>query len=130
MTPQKAVLNDTYSLIENTDTTYKMNMESLTIQGLCDKKEAVKQAVYKLLLTENGAYLIYDKSYGIGLKDLYGKDTAYAGAVIQLRLEEAFKNDERIIRISDFSLSRNKNKLIVDLSLDTIYGDISLKAEI
>lgn len=130
MLPQSTALDGSYTLTESTDTTYRMDTESLTIQGLCGGKEAVKQAVYKLLMTEKDTYIIYDKNYGIKLKDLYGTDMGYVRAVIRLRLEEAFKNDERILRIKSFCTLAQKSRLTVDMSLDTVYGEVSIKADI
>ncbi len=130
MTPQSTTLDGSYTLIKSTDTTYRMDTESLSIRGLCCGRDAVKQAVYKLLMTEKDTYVIYDKSYGVRLKDLFGTDISYARAVIRLRLEDAFKNDERIKGITSFSADAVKNKLRVELSLDTVYGGISLSADI
>ncbi len=130
MTPKSTTLDGSYTLIKSTDTTYRMDTESLTIRGLCGGRDAVKQAVYKLLMTERDTYVIYDKKYGVRLKDLFGADMSYARAVIRLRLEDALKNDERIKGITAFSAEADKNKLRVGLELDTVYGEISLDAYI
>ncbi len=130
MTPKSATLDGSYTLIKNTDTTYRMDTESLTIRGLCGGRDAVKQAVYKLLMTERDTYVIYDKKYGVRLKDLFGRDINYARAVIRLRLEDALKNDERIKSITSFSAEAVKGRLHADISLDTVYGEISLDAYI
>lgn len=130
MLPESGILDENFKASDNTDTTYRMDAESLTIQGLRSGREAVEQAVYKLLMTERNAYIIYDRSYGIKLQDLYGRDTGYAKAVMRLRLEDALKNDKRILGIKDIEITESKSKLAVSMSLESIYGDIDIKTEI
>lgn len=130
MTPEVKILNTGYSVSEETSDTYKMNMESLNIEGLCSQNKAMEQAIYKLIMTENNTYVIYDKSYGIKLKDLYGKSVSYVAAMIKLRLEEAFKQDSRIKRIENFAVNSSKSKIILEFSVVTIYGTIDIKQEI
>lgn len=124
MTPESNLLNAEYNNENQTWTTYKMNTESLTIEGLCNGKDALKQAVYKLIMTESNKFLIYDDSYGIKLVDVYGRDMAYASALIKLRLNDAFKNDSRIKGIENLIMSSDKNKLMLEFTLDTEYGSI------
>lgn len=130
MTPEVNILNTEYQNTTKTSDTYKMDTESLTIKGLCYDKEAVKQAVYKILLTEIDTFIIYDSDYGIKLKDLYGKDTAYTTAIIKLRIEDALKNDDRVKNIENFSVTRNKHSLTVEFTVNSIFGDININTEI
>lgn len=130
MTPENNVLNTEYSTEAQPYTTYKMNMESLTIEGLCDGKEALKQAIYKLIMTERDAFLIYDDKYGIKLVDLYGKDMAYASALIKLRLEDCFKNDSRIKGITNLLLNSDKNRLILTFTVNTEFGTMDFEQNI
>lgn len=130
MTPETNILDTEYNTDSEPYTTYKMNMESLTIEGLCDGKEALKQAIYKLIMTERDAFLIYDHKYGIKLVDLYGKNMAYASAVIKLRLEDCFKNDSRIKGIDSLLLSSDKNKLVLTFTVNTEFGTIDFEQDI
>ncbi len=130
MTPENNITNINFNTISQPYTTYKMNMESLTIEGLCDGKDALQQAIYKLIMTERDSYLIYDKIYGIELVDLYGKDMAYASAVIKLRLEDCFKNDSRIKGIENLIINKDKNKLMLSFAVNTEFGKMSFTQEI
>ena len=130
MTPETNILDTEYSTEQEPYTTYKMNMESLTIEGLCNGKEALKQAIYKLIMTERDAFLIYDDKYGIKLVDLYGKDLAYASAVIKLRLEDCFKNDSRIKGIDNLLLSSDKNRLILTFTVNTEFGTMNFEQNV
>lgn len=43
--------------------TYFLNTDNNTITGYCDGKDAMKQAIYKILNTERYDYLIYSWNY-------------------------------------------------------------------
>lgn len=128
MTPDVNFFDTEYTKNEVSNT-YKMNTESLTIEGLCCDREAVKQAVYKLIMTEKNTFVIYDKNYGIMLNDLYGRSTGYVSAIIRLRLEECFKNDSRIKNIENLIINKNKSKLLLQFTVNTIYGTIDIEQE-
>lgn len=130
MTPENTILNTGFTTDPEPYKTYKMNMESLTIEGLCDGKEALEQAVYKLIMTEKDFYLIYDENYGIKLVDLYGKDIAFVSALIKLRLEDCFKNDTRIKDIESLILKKDKEKLILEFTINTEFGSMDFQQEI
>lgn len=127
MTPKVNILNTEYSNTSNTSNTYKMNKEALVIKGLLNNKEAVAQAVYKMLMTEKDTYIIYDSNYGINLKDLYGKDTTYVMSIIKLRIEDALKNDDRIRRIKNFSAVANKHNISIEFTVESMFGDIEIE---
>ena len=46
---------------------YMMHIDRNRISGFCDKQDAVKQAIYKILNTERYQYIIYSWNYGIQL---------------------------------------------------------------
>ena len=52
--------------------TYQMEMDSHRIRGYTDGLEAVRQAVYKIIMTERYQYIMYSWNYGIELQDLFG----------------------------------------------------------
>lgn len=127
MTPEVNMLNTEYSNTSNTSNTYKMNKEALVIKGLLNNKEAVAQAVYKILMTEKDTYIIYDSNYGIKFKDLYGKDTTYVVSILKLRIEDALKNDDRIRGIKNFSAVANKHSISVEFTVESVFGDIEIE---
>lgn len=122
--------NKSVDSLQQPYTTYKMNMESLRIEGLCDGKEALRQAIYKLIMTERASFLIYDRYYGISLVDLYGKNMGYASAVMRLRLEDCFKNDSRIKGISDLIMTKDRDSLKLKFTVNSIYGNMDFEMEV
>lgn len=56
---------------------YMMHIDRNRISGFCDKQDAVKQAIYKILNTERYQYIIYSWNYGIQLSDLYGEPVTH-----------------------------------------------------
>ena len=127
MTPEVNLLNTEYNNTTKTSNTYKMNREALVIKSLINNKEAIAQAVYKILMTEKDTYIIYDSNYGIKFKDLYGKDTTYVVSILKLRIEDALKNDDRIRGIKNFSAVANKHSIMLNLPLKIVFGDIEIE---
>ena len=127
MTPEVNLLNTEYNNTTKTSNTYKMNKEALVIKSLINNKEAVAQAVYKILMTEKDTYIIYDSNYGIKFKDLYGKDTTYVVSILKLRIEDALKNDDRIRGIKNFSAVANKHSISVEFTVESVFGDIEIE---
>ena len=80
---------------EEPNLTYRLDFETMTIVGTVDDKEALTQALNKILLTETDAHLIYSYGYGREFKDLYGKSTAEVVDELPERIEEAILKDER-----------------------------------
>ena len=62
---------------EQPSLTYKMDIDKKQIRGFADELEAMKQAVYKILLTERYQYIMYSWDYGIETLDLYGEPVSF-----------------------------------------------------
>jgi len=60
------------------DPTLTFKIENGRIRGKVDEKQAMAQAVNKILETERLIYPIYSDQYGNDLNDLIGKDMGYA----------------------------------------------------
>ena len=58
--------------------TYKVS--PCKIEGYVDDQEALKQAIYKVLDTDQYEYPIYSFSYGIAWKELIGEEQPYVRA--------------------------------------------------
>ncbi|MBQ2924219.1 MAG: DUF2634 domain-containing protein, partial [Anaerotignum sp.] len=69
--------------------TWKINEERAEARGSVDEKEAMEQAVRKILQTERYRYAIYDWNYGIELEDLYGKRASFVIPELKKRIEDA-----------------------------------------
>lgn len=107
--------------------TYGMNEEKGEIRGNKDGLEAVKQAIYKILMTERYQYLIYDFQYGIELKDLFGKSIGFVILEAEKRIREALLADDRILDVRDFSFSEQENALLVRFLVETEYGAVEME---
>ncbi len=89
-----------------TSRTYAMLKKRDMFVGTCDRLEAVKQAVYKIVNTERYQYGIYSWDYGIELRDLIGMDIAYAMAEVKYRIMEALTQDDRIDAVENFEFEK------------------------
>ena len=70
--------------------TYKARTYGLSetkIEGFVDELAALKQAIYKILSTEQYEYPIYSFKYGIAWKELIGEERAYVRAEMRRMIE-------------------------------------------
>lgn len=111
--------------------TYKMNIESGSIRGYTDKLEAIKQAIYKILLTERYQYLMYSPNYGIETLDLYGEPLSYVCPELERRISEALLWDDRIESVSDFEFDLSKKGSVqISFTVHTRFGDVQAEREV
>lgn len=104
---------------------YKMHIQDNIIGGTCDRLEAMKQVVYKILNSERYKYPIYSWNYGIELADLIGEPVSYVCAEIGRRITEALMQDDRIEEVSDFEFDiSKKHEVVCTFVVRTIFGDI------
>jgi len=107
---------------------YMMHIERNRISGYCDKAEAVKQAIYKILNTERYDYIIYSWNYGIELVDLYGEPVTYVCPELERRIIDALMVDDRINSCENFEFDiSQKGVVVVTFKANTIYGDIDIE---
>ena len=126
MIPLKAEI-DISSQNEKPWETY--HMKDSIIQGRIDDIEAIKQAIYKILMTERYDYVIYDRNYGIELKDLIGRDRHYVCAVLKERVEDALLYDSRIKGIKDWSVTMGKNHITAEFTVETVRGSVEISGD-
>lgn len=106
--------------------TYKMNAESDTVRGYTDNLEAMKQAIYKILMTERYQYIMYSWNYGIELLDLYGEPVSYVCPELERRITEALLWDERIKSVDNFEFNiLKKGEIHAAFIVHTVFGDVS-----
>lgn len=124
--------SDLNLIVETSPTkTYKMKIFGDRISNYTDEQEAMKQAIYKILNTERYDYSIYSWNYGIELKDLFGKSQNYCKSEIKRRIKEALTQDDRISSVDAFSFEKiGREKLGVNFTVSTIYGDINIFKEV
>lgn len=109
--------------------TYKLQANG-TISGLVDEREAMEQAVYKILNTERFNYMIYSWDYGIELDALVGESIMFVIPELERRIEEALMQDERITSIEDFEFELLGSAVSVSFTVHTIFGDIDSEKEV
>ncbi len=123
MTPKvNEELANTFVRLSLPSKTYRFDREKNRIYGYCDGVEAVKQAVYKALLTERYAWVIYSWNYGSELNGLFGKQMTTVYPEVKRRIEEALLQDDRIKNVKDFSFEKTRNTLHVTFTVESTVG--------
>jgi hypothetical protein len=124
MIPQTTI-NNTQEIIYPSKT-YRLNFDTKRITGYIDDKEAIVQAIRKIINTEKFAYVIYT-NYGIELDTLLGQDFEYIENDIERRLIEAFSIDDRILNITDLVLTKlSIDSIAISFTINTIEGNIDI----
>lgn len=123
---------DILQINESTETsnTFFIDFEKGRISGFIDEKEAVKQAIMLILNTERYKFLIYSWNYGAELEALIGTHPDIVEDEVERLISEALLQDDRITAIYDFEFSRNRDTLLVNFKVDSIYGDIDIETEV
>jgi len=116
----------------NTSLTYQIKAADDRIKAYIDGIDAVRQAIYKILMTEKGKFQIYDENFGIQLSDLFGENIYYVESEIAVRIKNALLYDDRILRVFDFSFSYPKEKgvLSVRFFVSTVFGETDFDLEV
>ena len=110
---------------------YKMKLEKERIERIVDGIEAVKQMIYKTLMTDRYKFEIYDWNYGVELDDLIGQPKEFVKAELPRRIEDALIVDDRVSEVTDFEFTDvNKTTLAVKFTVKTIFGDIEAEKEV
>ena len=119
------ILTTTLNVVTQPSKQHKMNLDNNRILGTCDKLEAVKQSIFKILNTERYAHLIYSWNYGIELMDLYGQPPMYVCPEIERRVKEALFQDDRITGVDNFEFNTlEKGVVTVSFTVHTFFGDL------
>lgn len=120
-----------FELEEQPTNTYKMNMQLNLVRGYTDGIEAMKQAIYKILLTERFQYVMYSGNYGIETLDLYGQPISYVCPELERRISEALLWDNRIQTVTDFEFDTSKKGIVhVSFTAHTVFGDVQAAKEV
>lgn len=124
-------LNRDFEIEEQPDRTWRMRPEEKRVQGHTDGLEAVKQAIYKILMTERYQYIMYSWNYGIELLDLFGEPVTYVCPELKRRITEALLCDDRIRNVDHFEFSYPQKGVIhVTFTVHTLYGDVDVEKEV
>ncbi len=103
----------------------------LNMNSRLDGKEAVVQAVMKILNTEKSDFGIYSDRYGVSVSDLFGTDADYACVELERRIQEALLYDSRVKSVTEFRFKVKCNAVSVSFIVNTELGeDFSVTKEI
>ena len=115
---------------EQTYSTKTYGLSETKIEGVLDNLAALKQAIYKILSTEQYEYPMYSFKYGIAWKDLIGEERSYARAEMKRMIEEALLRDDRIREVSGFHFEFSTDSCHCSFSVSSIYGEIQIEKEV
>lgn len=110
--------------------TYYINRNTNRISGYIDDKDAIVQAIYLILSTERYESVIYNWYYGTEFDSLVGKDRDFVKSELKRRIAEAILEDDRILDVTDFDISFNKDVVNVVFLVETNIGDININWEV
>lgn len=134
ITPNSDLNIEEFDEIENTELTsrtYRFDFENKRIEGFIDGKEAILQAVIKILKTERYSNVIYDDSYGVELDNLIGKEFDYVISQLERTIRESLLEDDRISDVVDFNWKKLDNvSLQVSLTVITDEGELRIEEEV
>lgn len=104
--------------------TFRLNIDKQVMSGNVDSLEAMKQAIFLILNIERYEHVIYSWNYGIELQDLFGMEKNYVLPELKRRITEALLQDDRITSVDDFNFESVKDKVHVNFTVTTIFGEI------
>lgn len=101
------------------------------IQSMIDGREAMVQAIDKILRTERFVFPIYTEDYGNDFNELLGKELDYAEVEVERMLKEAMYADDRVtdVRVDDVQ-KMNSTTLMVSGTVETIFGTVPIESEV
>ena len=104
-------------------------MSDAKIEGFVDGLEALKQAIYKILSTEQYEYPVYSFRYGIAWKELIGEERSYVRAGMRRMIEEALLPDDRIREVDGFQFEFSGDTCRCTFDVSSIYGELQIEKE-
>lgn len=120
-----------FEIEEQPSLTYRMELEGDSVRGLVDNREAMRQAIFRILSTERYQYIIYPWWYGLETLDLYGEPVNWVCAELERRIAEALLVDSRITGVTDFEHDISvKGVIHTTFITHTIYGDVPAEREV
>lgn len=108
---------------EQSSTTFKIDFKKNKIVGTTDELEAVKQAVFLVLITERDYSEIY-QDYGIKTADLIGQEFSFAASELKRRIRETLTEDDRITEVENFTFTDAEDGLFVEFDVISKYGTL------
>lgn len=98
------------------------------VVGWIDNKQALRQAIEKLLHTERYLYEIYTDEYGIELQALIGENFDLVEAEIGRIIKEALLADDRIVSVENIQATKlDSTSLLITFSIESIFGTLAFE---
>ena len=124
-------LDKDFGIEERPGFTYKMQPDEKSVRGHTDGLDAVRQAVFKIIMTERYQYIVYSWNYGIELLDLFGEPVTYVCPELTRRISEALLWDDRIQGVDSFEFDFPRKGIVhVTFIAHTIFGDVPAGREV
>jgi Protein of unknown function (DUF2634). len=101
------------------------------IMSFTDGRDAMRQAIEKVLLTARFSVPWLSPNYGHDLDDLIGKSVDYALSEVERMVKEALLDDDRVTDVTVESLAaESKTTILAKVSVTTIYGQVDTTTEV
>lgn len=98
------------------------------VVGWIDNKQALRQAIEKLLHTERYMHEIYTDEYGIELQALIGENFDLVEAEIGRIIKEALLADDRIVSVEHIQATKlDSTSLLITFSVESIFGTLAFE---
>lgn len=98
------------------------------VVGWIDNKQALRQAIEKLLHTERYMYEIYTDEYGIELQALIGENFDLVEAEIGRIIKEALLADDRVVNVENIQATKlDSTSLLIMFSVESIFGTLAFE---
>lgn len=124
-------LDKDFEIAQQPGMTYRMQTEEKRVRGYIDGLEAVRQAIYKIIMTERYQYIMYSWNYGIELLDLFGEPVTYVCPELKRRISEALLWDSRMKSVDNFQFTFPQRGVVhVAFTVHTVYGDVQAEREV
>jgi hypothetical protein len=118
------------ALSDEIEQTQTYSVSEDRIQGFTDGLNALRQAIYHMLNTEQFEYPVYTLDYGLQTDDLFGKDREYVKSELQRRIRECLLTDDRITGVDNFVFSADGDKMLCTFDVENIYKTMSISKEV
>ncbi len=124
------MLDDYVANVETSDSetlpskTYALDFSNGVIGGFIDDDNALKQFIYKALITARSRFLIYTDDYGSELEDLIGDSITPAlfESEIKRIVYEALAYDDRIEDVTDITPVQQGDVLTISFTVVKVDG--------
>ena len=124
---ENTLLNTEFEIVMHPDKTYFSRMNEGRIRGFAEDRDAIIQAIFKVLNTERSFYSAYSENYGIELLDLYGMPISYVLPELKRRITEALIWDDRIESVDHFEFVLMKGKIGCTFTAHTLFGEVEFE---